>query len=63
VIQERKFYQVKIEAGVYDYRGFEIWKNAVIKQWIVNGRRGGYFDKLSEAKHHVDQTIKYAKKL
>lgn len=60
---ERKFFLNKIEAGVYEYRGFDIWKNALLNKWIINGPRGGQFDKLAEARHHIDKTIKYAKKL
>lgn len=60
---QRKFYQVKVEAGVYEYRGFNIWKNELVGKWVVNGPRGGQFSSLKTARAHIDLTIKYNRKL
>lgn len=54
-----KYFQTKIEAGLYEYRGYDIWKDAARDKWVINGPSGGLFNKLAEAKSHVDRIIKY----
>jgi hypothetical protein len=57
-----QYFQSKVEAGLYEYRGFDIWKDAARKVWTINGPKGGDFRLLSEAKAHVDLVIKYPHK-
>jgi hypothetical protein len=54
-----KYFQTKIIAGLYEYRGYDIWKDATRNKWVINGPSGGLFNKLVEAKSHVDRIIKY----
>lgn len=54
-----KYFQTRHEAGLYEYRGFMIWKDAARNGWTINGTSGGLFTTLKEAKTHVDRIIKY----
>lgn len=54
-----KYFQTKVEAGLYAYRGFDIWKDAARNVWVINGPSGGDFRLLTEAKAHVDRIIKF----
>jgi hypothetical protein len=58
----QQFFQTKVEAGLYEYRGFEIWKDAFRAVWVINGPKGGAFHYLNEAKKHIDWIIKYPSK-
>lgn len=58
-----KHVRAKVAEGVYAYRGFEIWRDAMADGWTINGTRGGTFPTLKAAQAHVDKTIKYARKV
>lgn len=54
-----KYFQEKIVTGAYSYRGYDIWKNAALNLWIINGLQIEGFSTLKEAKTHVDRVLKY----
>lgn len=56
---ETKYFQEKIVTGAYLYRGYEIWKNAALNLWIINGLQVEGFSTLKEAKTHVERVLKY----
>jgi hypothetical protein len=54
-----KYFQEKIVTSAYAYRGHEIWKNAALQKWVINGLPEGQFPTLKEAKAYVDRVLKY----
>lgn len=54
-----KYFQTRHDTGIYEYRGFMIWKDAARDGWSIGEQSIGPFPTLKEAKKHVDRTIKY----
>jgi hypothetical protein len=56
------FFHDRVQAGLYEYRGWFVWKDATRNLWIIDGPKGGAFKYLKEAKEHIDWIIKYPSK-
>jgi hypothetical protein len=54
-----KHFQVRHDTGVYEYRGYMLWKDAARNGWSIGEQSLGPFSTLKEAKKHVDRLLKY----